>query len=309
MSGADAPNGRNTTRVRGLAPWQPRQATLELLETVRGVLAEYAAYLPLTVRQIFYRLVGAHGYPKDENAYGRLGEHLNRARRAGLLPFEAIRDDGADIRTTTGWNSPAEMIAAWLSEAEHFLLDRQVGQPRRRVLMVEAAGMKPQIETVASDYGVPVLASGGFDSLTAKYALARVLGSGEGETEVLHIGDYDQSGEHVFSSLAEDIAALIHDLGLPGKARFTRLAVTPQQVEALSLPTAPPKATDRRSFSGSATVQAEAIPPDVMAQIVRDAITSTLDQDALQARLTREQRIRRLLPTQLRALIDEAHHE
>ena len=62
-----------TTRVRGLAPWQPQHVTLKLLETVKSVLIEYAKYLPLTVRQVFYRLVGAHGYDKTERNYKRLG--------------------------------------------------------------------------------------------------------------------------------------------------------------------------------------------------------------------------------------------
>ena len=73
---------RVRTRVRGFAPWAPRGTTLELLEQVRGVLDEYEDYLPLTIRQIFYRLVGAHNYEKTEHAYARLCEHLNRARRA-----------------------------------------------------------------------------------------------------------------------------------------------------------------------------------------------------------------------------------
>ena len=47
-------------RVRGLAPWQPQRATLALLDTVKAVLIEYAAYLPMTLRQVYYRLVGAH---------------------------------------------------------------------------------------------------------------------------------------------------------------------------------------------------------------------------------------------------------
>src|SRR4029077_15912249 len=58
-----------TTRVRGLAPWSPRHETLELLQQVRGVLDEYQAHLPLTIRQVFYRLVGAHGFDKSERAY------------------------------------------------------------------------------------------------------------------------------------------------------------------------------------------------------------------------------------------------
>jgi hypothetical protein len=58
--------------VRGFAPWSPQAATLELLEQVRAVLDEYENYLPLTIRQIFYRLVGAHNYDKTEQAYDRL---------------------------------------------------------------------------------------------------------------------------------------------------------------------------------------------------------------------------------------------
>jgi hypothetical protein len=46
-------------RPKGYAEWQPQHKTLELLDAVGEVLEEYAAQLPLTVRQVFYRLVGA----------------------------------------------------------------------------------------------------------------------------------------------------------------------------------------------------------------------------------------------------------
>ena len=38
-------------RVRGFAPWSPEKATLALLDQVQGILDEYAAHLPLTIRQ------------------------------------------------------------------------------------------------------------------------------------------------------------------------------------------------------------------------------------------------------------------
>jgi hypothetical protein len=57
---------RTRTRVRGFAPWTPRASTEQLLAQVDLVLAEYVDHLPLTLRQIFYRLVGAHGYEKTE---------------------------------------------------------------------------------------------------------------------------------------------------------------------------------------------------------------------------------------------------
>jgi hypothetical protein len=83
------------TRPRGfMAGWNPRPASVALIEKTRAVLADYAAQLPLTIRQIFYRLVGADGYEKTEQAYKRLGELLNKARRARLIDMDAIRDDG-----------------------------------------------------------------------------------------------------------------------------------------------------------------------------------------------------------------------
>jgi hypothetical protein len=39
--------------------YRPRKATQDLIERVLAVLAEYADHLSLTIRQIFYRLVGA----------------------------------------------------------------------------------------------------------------------------------------------------------------------------------------------------------------------------------------------------------
>jgi hypothetical protein len=219
---------------------------------------------------------------------------ITLTRRAGIIDFEAIRDDGADIRTSIGWNSAADLIGQWRWEATNFRSDRLSGQRRRLLVMVEAAAMKPQIEAAVTDFGVPVIASGGFDSLTAKYDLARALGNFDGITEVLHIGDHDPSGAHLFMSMAEDVEELIHDLHLPGDADFTRLAVTPEQINDLRLPTAPPKATDPRAFAGE-TVQAEALPPDVLAQIVRDAIIDRLDQRVLREVLRREERCQKWL--------------
>ena len=57
------------------------------------MLDEYADYLPLTIRQVFYRLVATREYEKSEPAYKRLMEMLGRARRGGVVPFDAIRDD------------------------------------------------------------------------------------------------------------------------------------------------------------------------------------------------------------------------
>ncbi len=75
-----------------------------------------------------------------------------------------------------------------------------------------------------------------------------------------------------------DVSAFVDKLG--GEVSFRRLAVTPKHIDELVLPTAPAKATDNRSFDGQGTVQAEAIPPDQLAHILRDALASNFDFDA-----------------------------
>jgi len=44
---------------------------------------------------VFYRLVATCGFDKTERSYARLCEAMARARRAGLISFDVIRDDGA----------------------------------------------------------------------------------------------------------------------------------------------------------------------------------------------------------------------
>jgi hypothetical protein len=109
---------------------------------------------------------------------------------------------------------------------------------------------------------------------------------------VLHIGDHDPSGVSMFLAFLEDVEAFTRELG--GEAVFTRLAVTPEQIATYGLPTAPPKATDNRAFSGE-TCQAEALPPDVLADILRTAIEERVNQRVLDRVLRQEQRIRREL--------------
>ncbi len=96
------------TRPRGFAPWSTRFETRILLGQITAVLEEYADHLPLTCRQVFYRVVGAHGYDKTERAYSRLREMLGRA---GYVRFESIRDDGMTRLEPSAWDSTDDFSA------------------------------------------------------------------------------------------------------------------------------------------------------------------------------------------------------
>jgi hypothetical protein len=183
--------------------------------------------------------------------------------------------------------------------AENFALDRTTGQSARLVVMCEASGMAPQLHRVIDPFGIPVMSGGGFDSVTDKHRFASGLASLGRPTEVLHIGDHDPSGTHMFLAVLEDIAAFARDLG--GDVTFTRLAVTPSQIARYRLPTAPPKPTDARAFRGE-TCQAEALAPDVLAGILRAAIEVRLNRRAYERVLKRERSGRRELLKQLKSM-------
>jgi hypothetical protein len=289
---ADFTAGRENRhrRPRGYARWRPQRKTQELLGQVEAIISAYSAHLPLTIRQVFYALVGHYGYEKTEKAYGRLGDKLTRARRARLLPFHVIRDDGV-VTYSSRWHDGPE--AFWDETARRirdYRRDRQAAQRRRIELWCEAAGMAPQLARVADEYSVPVYSAGGFCSLTAVRSIAdRALGR-HVPTVLLHVGDYDRSGESIFGAMAEDAAAFVEAdrVVTVNRIEAVRVALTAEQVEAYELPTAPPKEGDEAFWDGD-TCQLEALAPDSLAKIVREAIKNHLDLDLWQEQVEEEE--------------------
>jgi hypothetical protein len=258
-------------------------------------------------------LLRAAATRRPSRPYGRLGENLNRARRAGLIPFEAIRDGGGEAILPQTFGSPEEFLDWARENADVFRTDRQHGQPQYLEVWVEAAGMAPMVADVAAQYGVPVYSAGGFDSTTGKYESAlRFLERNEDSetggvpTVVLHLGDYDASGVALFIAAAEDVTAFVQDLADDSEPEFVRVAVTETQIDEYGLPSAPPKKTDRRGvFTDSRTVQCESFAPDQLQEIVRVAIVERLDMDVFEQTLAEERRQREALGELLDEMTEE----
>lgn len=305
-------SGRNITRrrVRGYAPWSPQPKSLEIVEQVRAVLSEYRNLLPLTNRQVFYRLVGRFGYPKDDRAYERLCNYINRARRAGMIPFGHIRDDGASFIHPEHFSDENDFYRHIGELGENYEVDKLANQEVAIRVYCESAGMMPQLSRTLEPYSVPVYSGGGFDSTTAKYELARTCARNHTwrgkRTIIFHLGDYDPSGESIFESMIEDVHAFlgrdVPHVDPDEVAHFQRVALMEHQVRLFDLPTAPPKRSDgrTRSWQGSAACQLEALPPDMLAHLLRYSVEAELDLEVLKedrkAEVTSRRNIMRALP-------------
>ena len=295
-------NGRK--RAKGYAEWRPRAQSQELIANVCEILEEYREHLPLTLRQVFYRLVGAYGYPKDENAYERLCNVLNRARRAGYIAFEDLRDDGISVMQSEHYES-VEGFYGYVSRlGSQYERDKLADQHCDMRVLCEAAGMMPQLNRVCRRYSVPVYSCSGFDSLTAKYELARACASTftyKGRpTVILHLGDLDPSGVSIYESMEEDVLTFVAKdvphTNPKDVAIFERVALNRCQVEHYGLTTYPPKATDARSrrWEGE-TCQLEALRPDTLADLLAGSIEMFLDHRKLQQAREDEARERRMI--------------
>jgi hypothetical protein len=95
---------------------------------------------------------------------------------------------------------------------------------------------------------------------------------------VLLIGDLDPSGASIMDSSAEDVLAFSRRR-VPS---FTRLAVTQEQAEEYALDSAPQKSTERRGQYMTETYQAEALNPNDLADIVREALSELIPDEVLE---------------------------
>jgi hypothetical protein len=302
---------RTTRKARGPIPdWRPNVNTRALLTDVVAILATYRPYWPLSIRAIYYALLGLKDpetdqakYAKSRNFASRVSEHVGNARRAGLpkehplhIPWDAISDANLLRAGTTHWRSEWEWLSAIRRTARTArLIDLQKGQKPHLLVWCEARGMVDRLSTVADEYGVDVISTSGYDSTTVRHDEG--LATPPEGLLVLHVGDLDDDGRKIFTAAKEDVEAWADSV--EREASFERLAVTEQQVADLELPDDPEKAGN---------VQAEAIPPDVMARILREAIETRINEDVLNANRAENQRRRdRMVERLAPEAIDDAH--
>lgn len=294
--------------------WKPKPEALELIDQVKRVIA--ASTYAVSVRFIFYRMVGNYGYPKTEKAYKNLAEVIVKARRAQLIPFYAISDTGTDVAGgVAGWSSRAAFLKGYRDIGDRFSLSEMTNQPYYIELWSEDAGSVPMLAGMVQDYPVTVYSTGGFSSVTVTHEVAERVIRRDKPTIFLHVGDYDPSGESIFYSMSQDIGAfVIGKLGgtwIPRTGetmissgddgpdfRPIRVALTVDQALDWDLETAPPKASDSRSANWEAndpvggTVQVQAMDEAQMEEVVTDAVREHLDLEELERTRERSDELR-----------------
>lgn len=278
--------------------WKPTPQAMERIAQVKSVID--AANYQVSVRFIFYRLVGNFGYPKTEKDYKNLAELLVKARRAQLISFADIADsDPALAAGASGWENRAQFLN-FRKSVNSYELHPGLDQPYEIELWSEDAGSVPMLAEITRGLPITIYSTGGFSSVTVTHEIAQRVMSREVPTIFLHIGDYDPSGESIFKSMSQDVGAFIsYELGCDwdeetGETynaesddgpdfRPIRVALTREQADMWQLETAPPKASDSRSRNWvGETVQVQAMTEEQMREVVEAAINQYIDWDKIE---------------------------
>ena len=199
-------------------------------------------------------------------------------RDDGALPYAWIEDSSRRAYWNTGYAGVDDY-----AEAAAQLYRRDYWESTDTLVEVwcESRSLIGVLGPVCREYVVPLFPSGGFSSLSFTYqAATHIMDSGRANAVILYVGDYDQAGVLIDKAIERRLRGFLDD-EWDGELTFTRLAVNDDQIDAMGLPTRPPKRSDTRSPEVTRAVEAEAIPAPIMRGILSAALQGLIPDKVL----------------------------
>ncbi len=238
---------------------------------------------PMTVRQVFYRLVSLGVIEKTENEYkSTICRLLTDMRRNEDIPYPWIADNTRWMRKPATYSNLEQAVQETAQFYRRRLWDDQDVYVE---VWLEKDALSGVLYPTTAKYDVPLMVTRGYPSLSFLHSAAEGILDEDKPTFLYYIGDHDPSGVHIPQKVESDL----REMAAGAEIHFERIAVNVEQIEALNLPTRPTKKTDTRSktFKG-ASVEADAIPPADLRAIVEEAITQHIDQEVLNTTMVAE---------------------
>jgi hypothetical protein len=256
-----------------------RRSKVELDELEAAIYMVTAAEQPCTIRGVFYRVMSQGLVPKTEQGYRVVQNRILLMRRRGALPYGWISDGTRWRIKSTTYSSMDKALRDTAMFYRRALWDEQ---DVHLEIWSEKDAITSVIEPVTDEFDVPLMVARGFASESFLWATAQAIIADDKRAVIYQLGDHDPSGVSAW----KDIQAKLRGFAPDADFEFERLAVTPEQIVEHRLPTRPTKKSDSRAagFEGE-SVEVDALPSTVLRSLVRDAIESWIDPEAL--RLTK----------------------
>jgi hypothetical protein len=279
----------------GASPVKRRRATKgEMEERAKFLLAYAAEHGPVTVRGLYYQaeVATVPDIDKTENGYTRVQRQVLALRRSSRMPYDHIADATRWMRKPRSYDSVTDALASTAAAYRRSLWQQASEYVE---IWLEKDAIAGAIYPVTEENDVPLMVTRGFCSETFAFEAIEQQGDDRRPYYVYYLGDFDRSGRGAAKSLKRKLEQFAKEKGI--EVHFVDLAVTLEQIRDLRLPTRDPK---RKSPADKAwphpfACELDAIPPDILRDIVREAIERHLPAHQLKILKIAEESERELL--------------
>lgn len=280
------------------------KANKERLEIINGIIEEYQedGYV-LTLRQLYYQLVTRDVIPNKQSEYSKLSTLLKEGRMAGIVDWDAIEDRLRKPSKPASFDSPEDILRAAINQ---YALPRQEGQNTYVEVWVEKDALSGVLKRVTEKYHVPILVNRGYSSASAmfdSYQRFKLAYESNQTIKILYLGDYDPSGIDMIRDIRDRIIEFaMGEFDWDDKAdsmeyfgfTVTPIALTREQITQYNPPPNPAKITDPRAKDfikkhGKTSWEVDALRPEVLNQLLEDAIKENIDEDVFDDIVGREE--------------------
>src|SRR6185437_8884350 len=208
----------------------------------------------------------------------------------GLLDWDAIEDRGRRPRRQSQWDNISDLVD---SAVRAYRLPRWEGQRCYVELWVEKEALAGVLEPLASEFHVTLMVNKGYSSSSAMFDSAQRFKEAQDNDKQLllfYLGDHDPSGEDMVRDIRERMRMFEVDY-----LTVTKLALTWDQIQKYNPPPNPAKLSDSRAKAyiakhGTSSWEVDALPPNVLQQIIRDAFKAEIDESLVKAIKAKEAR-------------------
>ncbi len=229
---------------------------------------------PMTVRQIYYALTVRGIVPKSEKGYRTTLDYLAQMREVGDLRFDYIADNTRWVIKPASYCGIQHVL---YELKDTYRRDVWYDQSCRVEIWIEKDALASVIQPITEHYDVPLYVARGYSSKTFIFKSASQIKRVTKPSFIYHFGDFDPSG----IDAANNIQKGLKEHG--ANATFLHVAITHQQIIDLELPTRETKSSDPRAkrWGDLPSVELDALPPDLLRDLVENCILRHIDEQAL----------------------------
>ena len=196
---------QDKTKCRRKFNWSKLQ--LDKLNKIKEIIIELDEYKPLTLRQIYYQMVGKGYIDNNVSQYTMLSNLLKYARLKGFIEWDDLEDRGRIFHNLTGYKDKDIFIN---TELESFLTGyrRDLMQTQNKYIEVwiEKDALSSLFKNVCVYYSIPVIVCRGYSSITFLNNFKnRLKFYTDKFCLMLYFGDFDPSGMNMVDSMDETL--------------------------------------------------------------------------------------------------------